>query len=81
MKPHLEMTDKELRKMIKNREVCIGGNRKLKIYGRLDCRSGKKMSRKNRVFFNSEQEAKDHNYRPCGHCLREKYLKWKHETI
>lgn len=75
------MTDKELRKMIKNREVCIGGNRKLKIYGRLDCRSGKKMSRKNRVFFNSEQEAKDHNYRPCGHCLREKYLKWKHETI
>lgn len=30
-----------------------------------------------RVFFASEQEALSCGYRPCGHCLREKYRQWK----
>lgn len=30
-----------------------------------------------RVFFASEQEALNYGYRPCGHCLREKYRQWK----
>ncbi|MCE7072741.1 hypothetical protein LZG74_20680 [Dyadobacter sp. CY327] len=32
---------------------------------------------KNRVFFNSEKEAMSQGFRPCGHCMREAYLKWK----
>ncbi|MCF2497797.1 hypothetical protein L0661_05745 [Dyadobacter sp. CY357] len=32
---------------------------------------------KNRVFFNSENEAMLRGFRPCGHCMREAYSKWK----
>lgn len=57
--------------------VTLGGNSKLHIYGTLTCSSGKRMKIKNRVFFTSEAEALVHLYRPCGHCMREKYLTWK----
>nr|WP_242627247.1 hypothetical protein [Olivibacter jilunii] len=30
-----------------------------------------------RVFFYDEQEAVAKGYRPCGHCLRSAYEKWK----
>ncbi|UTA68274.1 Ada metal-binding domain-containing protein [Emticicia sp. 21SJ11W-3] len=64
-------------KKIRNEEVTMAGNMKLKIYGRLDCRSGKKMKVKNRVFFENEAEAMNCGYRPCAVCMREKYLLWK----
>ncbi|MCF2493313.1 hypothetical protein NFI80_06605 [Dyadobacter chenhuakuii] len=32
---------------------------------------------RNRVFFNSEKEAMSQGFRPCGHCMREAYLRWK----
>lgn len=35
------------------------------------------MKRENRVFFLSEQEAQQNNYRPCGHCMKTEYKKWK----
>jgi methylphosphotriester-DNA--protein-cysteine methyltransferase len=65
-----------LKELIQSGDVTHGGNSKLKIYGTLACASGKRMKKQNRVFFSSEQEAEQNGYRPCGHCLREKYLKW-----
>ena len=63
--------------MIDEGHIKLGGNRILKIYGSLNCSSGKRMNAKNRVFFSNEQEAIDLGFRPCGNCLREKYLDWK----
>jgi methylphosphotriester-DNA--protein-cysteine methyltransferase len=58
-------------------EVTMAGNRKLKIYGTLSCKSGKRMHDENRVFFASESEAKILGYRPCGHCMTAAYRQWK----
>lgn len=74
---HIEITDSDLLKKILRKEIAFGGNKKLKIYGTLQCKSGKRMKRENRVFFVSEDEALQNNYRPCGHCLAEKYKLWK----
>jgi methylphosphotriester-DNA--protein-cysteine methyltransferase len=74
---HLEITDSDLLKKIFRKEIAFGGNKKLKIYGTLQCKSGKRMKRENRVFFVSENEAIQNNYRPCDHCLGEKYKLWK----
>lgn len=78
---HSEISDSELLSKIKQQEICFGGNKKLKIYGTLSCASGKKIKRENRIFFLTEKEAIANCFRPCGHCLKEKYKKWKHETI
>ncbi|WP_447635430.1 Ada metal-binding domain-containing protein [Flavobacterium microcysteis] len=74
---HEQITDVLLRRKIMRKEITLGGNKKLKIYGTLHCQSGKRMLRKNRVFFHSEEEALQNDYRPCGHCLTEKYKIWK----
>ena len=58
---------------IKHKTICFGGNRRLKIYGTLNCLSGKRMKRESRVFFSSEVEANSQGYRPCGHCMRSEY--------
>jgi methylphosphotriester-DNA--protein-cysteine methyltransferase len=78
---HSKITDLQLRIKIKNAEICLGGNQKLKIYGTLKCASGKRMKRENRVFFYSEEEAKKNGFRPCGHCMKTKYQKWKNGLI
>lgn len=54
----------------------FGGNIKLKIYGTLNCKSGRRMNLENRVFFESENEAVKNGYRPCGHCMKEAYTEW-----
>ncbi len=69
---HDELTDAELFRLIHAGEIALAGNRRLKIYGRLDCASGRRMQRENRVFFADEQEALRARYRPCGHCMRRK---------
>ena len=58
----------------------LGGNSKLKIYGRLDCSSALSAIRrfpgsyeKARVFFSDERTALAAGYRPCGRCLKKKY--------
>lgn len=61
--------------------ICLGGNRKLRIYGRLGCKSGKKLKRINRVFFGSEEDALSCGFRPCGHCMKAEYTKWKNEPV
>lgn len=61
----------------------LGGNRKLKIYGRLDCPTALSTIQrfpgsyeKFRVFFADEKSALAAGYRPCGNCLREKYREY-----
>ncbi len=66
-----------LRRLVQLRRdglITLGGNRNLKIYGTLTCRSGRRLTVENRVFFRDEAEAVTHGYRPCGHCLRDAYL-------
>ena len=77
---HFEINDSDLRRKIKQKEICFGGNRKLKIYGTLQCKSGKRMKPENRVFFASENEAIKAGYRPCGHCMKIEYQKWIYST-
>jgi hypothetical protein len=60
-----------------------GGNRGLKIYGRLDCPSAVRALPNGyaarRVFFADESTAIAAGYRPCGICMREAHARWKHE--
>ena len=60
----------------------LGGNKKLKIYGKLDCKSALNWVKKgyyanNRIFFENEEVAKKLGYRPCGVCMKKEYKKWK----
>jgi hypothetical protein len=60
----------------------LGGYRPKKIYGQFDCWSAKAHLAKggyspHRVFFADEAAAIAAGYRPCGHCLRERYATWK----
>lgn len=59
----------------------LGGNARLKIYGRLDCPSAvaalPRGYAQHRVFFADEETAIACGYRPCGNCLREQYRAWK----
>jgi methylphosphotriester-DNA--protein-cysteine methyltransferase len=75
---HSHIPEGELRSAIRKGVICLGGNKKLKIYGRLSCSSGKRMKKENRVFFASRKEAMQHGYRPCGNCLKKEYQAWKH---
>lgn len=59
MKTHQSLLDEKgnnrvLLSLIKNRKILWAGNRKLKIYGKLNCKSGKRMKTQNRVFFQNE---------------------------
>lgn len=60
----------------------IGGNSRLKIYGKLDCSSAISWIKNgyyidNRVFFDNEETAIKAGYRPCGKCMKIKYKEWK----
>jgi methylphosphotriester-DNA--protein-cysteine methyltransferase len=60
----------------------LGGHRKGKIYGRLDCRAAlRAIARggyvKERVFFPDEQTAVAAGFRPCAVCMRREYARWK----
>jgi methylphosphotriester-DNA--protein-cysteine methyltransferase len=78
---HSEISRDKLASKIACGEILHGGNRILKIYGTLVCKSGKRMKKVNRVFFLSEQEAREHGYRPCGHCMPQSYKKWKYGVV
>ena len=70
---HTDIDTITLHRKIKQREIKFGGNKQLKIYGTLQCKSGKRMKKENRVFFISEKEAMKMGYRACGHCMKNKY--------
>jgi methylphosphotriester-DNA--protein-cysteine methyltransferase len=74
---HIDMSETALHKCIRQSKISFGGNSKLKIYGTLHCKSGKRMKKENRVFFGSIKEAIANGYRPCGHCMQAAYKKYK----
>lgn len=61
----------------------LGGNRRSRIYGRLDCRSALRAIARggayaaHRVFFADEATAVAAGYRPCASCLPDRYAEWK----
>ena len=60
----------------------LGGHRKLKIYGKLDCPSALRYIAKGqyvkyRVFFKDEETAIEAGYRPCAKCMKKEYEEWK----
>jgi Metal binding domain of Ada len=60
----------------------LGGHRRNKLYGRLDCPSALRWLAKGhivrwRVFFADEATAIAAGYRPCAVCMREEYRVWK----
>lgn len=60
----------------------LGGHKKLKIYGRLDCPSALRYIAKGqyvkyRVFFKDEETAIAAGFRPCAKCMPEEYKLWK----
>lgn len=60
----------------------LGGHRKGRIYGRLDCPTALRSIAaghyvKERVFFADEATAVAAGYRPCARCLPERYAAWK----
>lgn len=73
---HTQIEDKKLRREIKNGTIQFGGHCQFKIYGTLNCKSGKRMKREHRVFFKTKEEALQNGYRPCGHCMRKEYSLW-----
>ena len=83
MIPHTSLGDtafkrsRQLKMLLDKNQAVLAGNSKLKIYGTLNCSSGKRMKIENRVFFSSEAEAIDLGYRPCGHCMAAAYKRWK----
>ncbi|MBL7841640.1 MAG: metal-binding protein [Cyclobacteriaceae bacterium] len=81
MIPHTELMPAQIRKMIRNKNITLAGNVRLKIYGLLNCASGKRMKTSNRVFFSSVKDAHMNNFRPCGHCMSTEYKLWKNEFI
>jgi len=63
----------------------IGGHKKLKIYGKMDCPSALTYINKgqyvnNRVFFLDEEVAIKNSYRPCGKCMKKEYTLWKNKN-
>jgi hypothetical protein len=60
----------------------LGGHRRDKIYGTLDCAGAKMWIAKGhyvkqRVFFSDEETAIAAGFRPCARCLPERYKEWK----
>jgi hypothetical protein len=64
------------------RPGALGGHRRSRVYGRLDCPSAlRAIARggyvRQRVFFADRATAVAAGYRPCGVCLREEYRAWR----
>jgi methylated-DNA-[protein]-cysteine S-methyltransferase len=60
----------------------LGGHRRNKVYGRLDCAGARRWIAKGqyvgqRVFFADEPTAIAAGYRPCAGCMPDRYRAWK----
>jgi Metal binding domain of Ada len=60
----------------------LGGHRRSRLYGRLDCPSALRAIARGhyvdqRVFFPDEATAIAAGYRPCAVCLPDRYTRWK----
>lgn len=62
----------------------LGGHRRNRIYGTLDCPGAARWLAKghyvrHRVFFADEQTAVAAGYRPCARCLPDAYAAWRRQ--
>ena len=60
----------------------LGGHRRNKVYGRLDCAGALRWIAKghyvrHRVFFADEPIAIAAGYRPCARCLPDEFREWR----
>lgn len=78
---HNAINDVVVRSKIRQKKITLAGNSSIKIYGVLSCKSGKRLKKENRIFFENEKEAIANGYRPCGHCMKCKYKNWKDEFV
>ena len=67
---------------LSERPGTLGGHRRNKLYGQLDCPSALRWLAKghivrHRVFFADEETAIAAGYRPCAVCLPAEYKAWK----
>lgn len=70
------------RELLSETPGTLGGHRRNKIYGRLDCAGAHRWIAKGhyvkqRVFFADEETAIAAGYRPCFGCMRDEYRRWK----
>ena len=75
------LLDREGRPYQSHAPGTLGGHRRTKVYGRLDCPTALRWIAKgtyvqHRVFFADEEVAIAAGYRPCGHCLPPRYRQW-----
>lgn len=80
-----KLLDSEGEEYLSEEKETLGGHRKLRIYGRLDCQSAlryieKEQYVKYRVFFADEKTALAAGYRPCAKCMPDEYKKWKEKN-
>ncbi|MFJ5764571.1 metal-binding protein [Lysinibacillus sp. NPDC093210] len=80
------LLDADLRPYQSDIPGILGGHRRSKLYGRLDCPTALRSIAKggyvkHRVFFSDEQTAISAGLRPCAVCLPEKYATWKKEKL
>jgi len=71
-------------KILKNGEIVessisgeYAGWRPGKIFGSLDCKSGMRMNKENRVFFHTLADAVNEGYRPCKNCKPMGFDEWE----
>jgi methylphosphotriester-DNA--protein-cysteine methyltransferase len=60
----------------------LGGHRRTKVYGRLDCAGALRWIARgyyirHRVFFADEATAVAAGFRPCARCMPREYAAWK----
>ncbi|WP_018619411.1 Ada metal-binding domain-containing protein [Spirosoma luteum] len=67
---------KALARLKRSGNITLAGHAPGKIYGRLNCRAGKRMKTDNRVFFRDAAEAMTQGFRPCAICMRAAYRAW-----
>lgn len=76
------LTDSSNHQYLSDTPGVFGGHSRLKIYGKLDCRSAAKYIAngqyiRHRVFFKDEKTAREAGYRPCAKCMPAEYKEWK----
>jgi hypothetical protein len=79
------LLDADRREVLSEGPGTLGGHRRNRVYGRLDCPSALRWIAKghyvrHRVFFIDEATAVAAGYRPCAVCMREEYRRWKADS-
>ena len=80
--PHYTLIGADGRAVVSPIPGTLGGHRKSRIYGRLDCPGALRAIARggyvtNRVFFADADTARAAGYRPCAVCLPDEYRIWK----